>query len=409
MSNDLRWYSFENFGAPEINNAWGHLVDMLDACLVNGFGTQSVTSLTVTDGVGLLTFPGFHKYKQFQVIEISGAENPNLNAEFRIMGITDTTVEFLVDIPDQTESGTLSCRLPPLGWRSPFSGIHKRVYQAKNTILNPAFLRVDNSRGDAYGANYAKFAKVGILTSCTDIDDLTGVQAPFDPAAPNKNWAETGSGPGVVSGWFKWQYATHESTATSSSYYESEGATAGIRNWVLIGDDANFYFVIKTTVNTILEIPYGFGSVFHGDMAKSFLFATNRAVQANSDVLAGSPLSELSRVHVAMIYDYYNTVNNTNFGRLFGAIGNMPSGASTQPMKVDEAQGNILSPIYLADQSSYLIGILPIVRSCSHDATKVMNHSIYFDGNSAYIACRFRQRTEGVLGTIFFKIFDGVD
>lgn len=409
MSGKIRWFHFENFEAPEINNTWGHLVDMLDACLVNGFGTQSATSLTVTDGVGLLTFPSFHKYKQFQVIEISGAANPDLNAEFRIMGITDTTVEFLVDIPDQTDSGTLSCRLPPLGWSMPFSGIQKRVYQAKNTILNPVFLRVDNSRGANYGASYAKFAKVGILNSCTDIDDLTGVQAPFDPSSPNKNWSETGSGSSVVSGWLKWQYATHESSATSNSFYESEGATAGIRDWVLIGDDANFYFVIKTTVNTILEIPYGFGSVFHGDRAVPVLFATNRAILADSDVLAGSPLSDPNRIDVAMIHDYYNAVNNTKFGRLFGAIGNMPSGASTQPMKVDEAQGNILSPIYLADQSSYLIGILPIVRSCSHDATLVRNHSIYFDGNSAYIACRFRQKTSGTLGTIFFKIFDGVD
>ena len=38
-------------GAPQLSGTSGALIAVLDACLITGFGTVSVTSLTVADGV----------------------------------------------------------------------------------------------------------------------------------------------------------------------------------------------------------------------------------------------------------------------------------------------------------------------------------------------------------------------
>src|SRR5690606_37798808 len=191
-----------------------------------------------------------------------------LNGEFKILGLSANTIEFLIDLPDQGATGTISCKLASLGWTKAFSGTQKAVYQAKNKIANPYFLRVDSSCDPVYTDSYAKFAKVGMLDACTSIDDLTGNQAPFDPSNPNKNWVGSGSGSSAVAGWFKWQYAVNESAANSSSFYESEGASNGNRSWVLIGTEDSFYLVNKATVTSVLEIPYGFGVIQHNEKPK---------------------------------------------------------------------------------------------------------------------------------------------
>lgn len=219
---DIKWFSFDNTNAPQLTNTWGCMIDVLDACLVTGFGSQLVSSLVIEDGVATATFGGSHNFKQFQVVEISGANETILNGEFKILGLSANTIEFLIDLPDQGATGTISCKLASLGWTKAFSGTQKAVYQAKNKIANPYFLRVDNSCDPVYTDSYAKFAKVGMLDACTSIDDLTGNQAPFDPSNPNKNWVGSGSGSSAVAGWFKWQYAVNESAANSSSFYESE-------------------------------------------------------------------------------------------------------------------------------------------------------------------------------------------
>ena len=65
-------------GAPQISNNWGDLVTMLDACLVNGFNSKSVTSLTVTDGVATATASA-HGYTSGKKVAMSGAATSALN------------------------------------------------------------------------------------------------------------------------------------------------------------------------------------------------------------------------------------------------------------------------------------------------------------------------------------------
>lgn len=264
MAGKVKWFSSENINAPELNNNWGSLLNVIKSCLIDGFGTQTFHSIEVSNGVAIATFPSNHNLQMFQWIEISGSSNSALNTEFKILGLTPNSIEFLVDLPDQTIAETLSCRLAPLGWSMPFSDTGRAVFQAKDTSKNPYYLRVDDTCDPLHTPTRAKFAKVGILESCTGIDDISGNQAPFDPLLPTKNWIGTGTAgsTSAIIGWAKWVYATSD---TTNSGIINLGGTAveGVRGWILVGNDENF-FILPTTLPEHLTTTYKGYSVCYG-------------------------------------------------------------------------------------------------------------------------------------------------
>ena len=408
---DIKWFSFDNTNAPQLTNTWGCMIDLLDACLVTGFGSQLVSSIVIADGVAIVTFGGAHNFKQFQVVEISGADQSTLNGEFKILGLTVTTIEFPVNLPDQSVTGVISCKLASLGWTKAFSGSQKAIYQAKNKNLNPYFLRVDNSRDPLYDASYAKYAKVAILESCNGIDDLTAAQAPFDANKPNKNWVATGSDGGVVNGWFKWQYAVHENSAVSQGYYESEGATNGNRKWVLIGDDSNFYLINTATVETYIAIPHGFCCIQHDNKPKPYLFANNRYAVASADNMCQTPLSRAELKSVASLYSHNGQLDNTRFSSVMpgirGSNGTLSSGVATNDLRIDETRGYLLTPFYAFDADSYLIDEIPLIKYSVSNASGLLDRAILNVDDDYYLACRYRNTSGGIIGVLFFKIHDG--
>jgi hypothetical protein len=69
------WFDSSEVGAPTLNNAAGSLLEILRACLINGFGSKTVTSISVTAGVATATCAahGFlGTYGKLVLIEGSG-------------------------------------------------------------------------------------------------------------------------------------------------------------------------------------------------------------------------------------------------------------------------------------------------------------------------------------------------
>lgn len=404
MSNtDIKWFSFGNTNAPQLSNSWGCMIDVLDACLVTGMGSQLVSTLVAKDGVATATFGTSHNFKQFQVIEISDAEQQIFNGEHKVLGVTSNTIEFVVNSPDTIATGTISCKLASLGWTKAFSGTQKAVYSAKDRTANPYFLRVDNSLDPVYNTNYAKYAKVGILDSCTGIDDLTGNQTPFDPTKPSRNW----KGEGAYNGWYKWRHATTNSVVGNAYSTEIQPPQEGNRPWVLIGTKDSFYLINGLTIDQTFESPYCFGVIQHKGLAKPFLCATNHAVKSSDNMITGTPLSNTGRIEVAGMMGYSGALVNTRYSRLISGFGNIISGAAANSIKSDPTEGYILSPIYFADPDGYIMDALPLVQACVNDATATANYAIFSEPNKAYIGCRMRSDTAGALGMLFFTIYDG--
>ncbi|CAM9410476.1 hypothetical protein [Acinetobacter bereziniae] len=404
MSNtDIKWFSSSNTNAPQLSNSWGCMIDVLDACLVTGMGSQLVSTLVVKDGVATATFGSSHNFKQFQVVEISDADQQIFNGEHKVLGVTSNTIEFVVNSPDLIATGAISCKLASLGWTKAFSGTQKAVYSAKDRTANPYFLRVDNSLDPVYNTDYAKYAKVGILDSCTGIDDLTGNQAPFDPTKPSRNW----KGEGNSNGWFKWRYAAIADIAYTTYVSEYQLPQNGYRPWVLIGTKDSFYLINGLTIGQTFEAPYCFGVIQHKGLAKPFLCASNHSATFNDYISIGTPLSNTGRTEVAAMTGYSGALINTRYSRLISGFGNVISGAAANSIKSDPTEGYILSPIYFADPDGYIMDALPLVQACVNDATATANYAIFSEPNKAYIGCRMRSDTGGILGMLFFTIYDG--
>ncbi len=232
----VKYYNSGMPGAPQISNNWGDLVNMLDACLVNGFGLKAIDSLTFANGIATATITTGRAYLPNQVVMISGAEQPEYNGEFRVLSTTTSSFTFAVTgtpVSPATTTSTLSAKVAPLGWEKPFSGTNRGAYRSKNPQSPQNILLVDNSlKTPGYTTTWAKWANVGIVEDLSDIDTIVGSQAPFDPNYPTQNWKQVAANQW---GWHKWHHAR-------GTQYESAGDSgSGNRNWVLIGDDRLFF------------------------------------------------------------------------------------------------------------------------------------------------------------------------
>lgn len=300
----VKWYSSSFEGAPQLGNNWGDLTTMLDAVLVNGFNTKSVTSIERVGTVATITFPGSHGFKVDQVILVAGSDQADYNGTQRVTGITLTTLTFTVDNSPVTPStGTVTCKTPGLGFDIAFTGTNKRAYRSPNVLSRRPYLRVDNAQDPVYNATYAKYAKVTMAERMLDIDTFDGAQAPFNPADPTRNHVGTGSGATAIGGWYKWYYARYDYLGSVPS--ESNGATAGNRAWVIIGDDRGFYFFTEHQVNSGGKAGYcftDFQSYKQGDQYPTLLAATDWYQPANTSFSA-------INTYAADVNNYFNRSN----------------------------------------------------------------------------------------------------
>lgn len=245
----VKWYNnILMAGMPAVNSQFGQLTAFLDAVLVNGFNSKTVTSLTQTGGIATANVGASHGFLVDQVILITGVNETDYQGEFRVLTSTTSNITFAVSpSAPATATGTITCKAAPLNWEIVFTGTNKRVYRSLDPNSPKNMLRVDDSQDPAYTASYAKKAKVTMVEAngMGGIDTFTGAQAPWDPTNPTKNHVATGSGATVVDGWYKWYYSLHESW---NSYTDSSPAENGSTKPItIVGDTRGFYIYIDST------------------------------------------------------------------------------------------------------------------------------------------------------------------
>lgn len=77
----VRVYRSTDFGAPQLSGQVGTLLAILDACLVNGYGANTITSLTQSGGVATATTLVPHQYTNSPKVLIAGAGASEYNGE----------------------------------------------------------------------------------------------------------------------------------------------------------------------------------------------------------------------------------------------------------------------------------------------------------------------------------------
>lgn len=412
-STDIKFYVHTNNNAPQLQNAYGSMINVLDACLIDGIQIGVVSSLTASGNTVTATFGAAHNLMRYQVIKITGANQPEFNGEHRILTIPNSsslTFELASAPSVTTATGTISASLPPLGWEKPFSssnpnGGGKAAYRSLN-LLSPSrpFLRVVDELDPAYTATYAKYAKVGIVEDMTDIDTMLGVQAPFDAASPDKNWVGTGSGTTVINGWARWYYAR-------SSAFNNGGDTsvtsAGNRAWIVVGNKDYFYMMPTAITGSDQHLCYGFGifeSYIHNDNYSTFLSATNFYAAANNST-ARDQLTPIANFTGGLIlHTNYTQMAKSNDGTCIPiriASSMYPSGYSNM-IAAQSVSGQVpQTPIFINDGSlrGQLKGVNWLYQLRPYPYLQVIDFN-----NESYIAVNTASGSGGVTGQLMMRI-----
>lgn len=121
MAEPVKWYKAGMTGCPVLaDNTQGSLIILLKALLVDGFNTQTATSLTHSANTITAVFPTAHGYIDAQIVEITGADQAEYNGEFRIEVVDSNTFTYQVAIAPGVSPATTATQIDvktaPLGW-----------------------------------------------------------------------------------------------------------------------------------------------------------------------------------------------------------------------------------------------------------------------------------------------------
>lgn len=233
----VKYFDSTQTGALAISGTAGTQLAVLQACLVDGWGSFTPDSIVVTDGIAVLTKSTGHNLVNPGasagldvgiVVAVSGVTGDlaGLNREWRAT-ITNTTVlTWECGLANGTAAGTIACKRAGAGWTSPHTGTNKSAFMGAAGGTQ-CLLRVDDST--------TTYSTVKGYKSMSDVD--TGVGG-FPVAA---------------------RYAA-----------KSDGANATARPWWMYADNMGFYLFTLTEGATIYEtlafgdaIPYLSNDAYH--------------------------------------------------------------------------------------------------------------------------------------------------
>jgi hypothetical protein len=211
MANEISWFHSGETGAPVLNNAAGSLDAVLHACLVTGFNTQTVTSITVASGVATVTKAG-HGFADKMMVDHSGATPSGLNGRAQITVTGSGSYTFPAPgVADGTATGTITAKRSPLGWVRAMNSGNVSIYERTDVTATSMALRIDDSAAGVASATYARVLQVWGHTSTTSFANRAPLQTQ------------------VADGLY-WPRGTNNTTP---------------KPWVIVGDSRTFYIFIE--------------------------------------------------------------------------------------------------------------------------------------------------------------------
>lgn len=368
--------------SPTLTNAAGSLIGILDACLVNGFGSLTASSAVVSAGKLVLTFASAHSFQKYAVARISGitdAGYTGLNGDFKVdTVISATSISIVVTgYSDATLTSTVTALMAPLGWTKLYTDTNRAVYQssdATSSLMTFMFNDTATMYTAVRGYESASSASAG-----------TG---PFPTTSQQSVW----------------------------QWYKSVDSTA--RGWYLFGDSKTVYFVcFPSSSYSSYSMTQGFGDftpIVSSDAYRAFIGATNYTDSANnpwaqytsigtadpsySGPWAPRSYNTLPNVPVRLYnrWQLYNYCSNDGGGCISGSPGSIP-----WPNPIDG--GLMLADIYLLEGYN-LRGRMRGVYATSQATGRTLAHGTIFPdvNGKAYIYMWNTGNNSG--GGIFFDI-----
>lgn len=270
-------FKSDETGSPTLSGTAGALTDLLYACLVTGFNTKTLDSLT-RDGTTVTgTVSAGHGFQTGQTVRIAGANEPEYNGDFVVTVTGSTTFTYTITgTPSTPATGTITAKRAPLGWSRPFSGTNKAVFRA--SAGTQLYLRVDDAGSGSGGAREAL---------CRGYETMSDV--------------DTGTGP----------FPTSAQLSTGTIWRKSANADTTARVWQLIGDDRFFYLLIDAYSPSYEDYYlFFFGDIVSFKEADAYQCVIGGKITANSQALNttarvyGIPLSVISSPETFIARNY---------------------------------------------------------------------------------------------------------
>ncbi|MCK9985693.1 MAG: hypothetical protein AzoDbin1_02165, partial [Azoarcus sp.] len=165
INNAVRSYSSTMANAPQLSGTAGALLGVIKACLVDGFDSRSINSISVSGGIATATISAGNPFALNEVVRIAGVTGAlsALNGDWRLSSGAATTFTFDVgSIPDGNATGTITALRAPAGWGQAFAATNKSALKSGDVTATGKLLRIDDA-----GATYARV--VGYETM-SDVD-----------------------------------------------------------------------------------------------------------------------------------------------------------------------------------------------------------------------------------------------
>lgn len=209
----IKIYRSSDIGAPTLSGQIGQFITFLDAILVNGYNSVSVTSLTRSGSTATATCAAPHGLSTGDVALIAGAGQADYNVEAVVTVVSGTIFTYdVANSPTSPATGTITTKRAPLGYTKAFTGSNKAAYRANDTAGLRHYLRVQDDGGSTGGNRECR---------------LWGYEAMTD--------VDTGTGP----------YPTV--TQSSNGYFQMKSSTSDgtQRAWLLLGNGKIFYLFVE--------------------------------------------------------------------------------------------------------------------------------------------------------------------
>lgn len=250
MSGLVKHYQNTMKGIPQLSNAWGAMINLLDTVLVNGFNHVPVISIsksTPTAITATIHLGSGHGFIDRQVVRIAGSTN-GWDGDYKVLSAdgASITIECTAEHVG-TIFGTVTCFTAPadfeIVYQTPSGSTEpKRAYRSTDPESLGLILLVHDFCVSGAAVAGAKFAKVGIVSGMTDIDTINGTQMPFDSANLAANWGWDGT----YHGWAKWYYRTHNYITMNASLADSSPAMTGASDFNIVSDGVSICLDVYT-------------------------------------------------------------------------------------------------------------------------------------------------------------------
>lgn len=218
-------------GAPALSGEAGKLTDLLQAIFVDGYNSQSVTSITRSGSTATVTKVG-HGFVNGAVVRNSGWDQAEYNIDAKITRIDADTYSYEVSgSPATPGTGSGSAKVCPLDWTAYGSpGTNHKAWQMPAICQNQFWLSVYDN-----GTTLARARGYETLTA----SPLTSTLPDADGTNPFPTNAQVSAG----------MYIDKSGTANSTA-----------RAWVLISDRKTLHLIINHAATT-QRVVFSFGQL----------------------------------------------------------------------------------------------------------------------------------------------------